>query len=78
MVRLENIRSSANAIACDYFPEDTDNRGYLEVNNLGKVVSLELSDSDKRQVYVSFAKRKLVELFNSGREIPTSSSVVWH
>lgn len=78
MVRLENIKSNGVTISCDYFPEDRSEKGFLEVNSSGEIVSIELSDYDKKQVYASFAKRKLVEIISSGKEIPSKSGVAWY
>ncbi len=80
MVRLTNILLENNQIECDYEPEHSQKLGHISVS----VDSQEISDyrfSDYeygKNLYLSAAYNKLLDLLNSKKPIPKEAYAIFY
>lgn len=80
MVKIKNIKISGDIISCDYYPENTNLRGYIAYN----VKTDEIEQYEPSQyyangrVYTSHVVWKLRELYKNEDEIPAEAYSVWY
>ena len=72
MIRLFNIIINDNQISCDYEPELSGKSGHLSVSLLTQEVSnYRFSDYEYgKNFYLSHAYAKILDLINTGNQIP--------
>lgn len=78
MVTLFNIKKSGKTISCNYYPEDSDKKGYVVLDIESQdVIEKELSQDDNSMSHLAHAARKLREIRNDD-DFPKEIKVVWY
>ncbi len=79
MVRLKNIKREGNIISADYYPESTNERGFVavDINTLEMVECIETSEDEVLGWYYHFTKVALIEMCNDEKP-PKERTVMWY
>ena len=79
MIKLKNIVIDGNIIKCDIFPEDSEQRGTLEVDIEQKSASYVLPDGYEWCInHIEHAKNNLIRAYNRNDPIPKQKIIMWH
>lgn len=80
MVKLFNIKKSDNLISCNYTPETSSLKGFVEVDAKTQEVSkVEYSEYEYgKKTYVAHVRSKLSELLSANKPIPKEIVVSWY
>ena len=79
MVKLKNIVINGNTAKCDIYPEDSKDKGTVEVNlETRDMISYTLPVGyEWCKNHIEHAKRSLIEISES-KEIPDVKTVAWY
>lgn len=78
MLTLQLIEKNDSKIIYDFFPEDRDQHGSIEVDpNNGSVSVIKNAENDELGNYARHAISKVIELYESG-DYPSSATVAWY
>lgn len=81
MVKLKNIKIDGNTVKCDIFPEDSRERGLLEVDiSENKIINYVLSTGyEWCENHLAHAKRFIIENFVDIRDVPMKDkTIMWY
>lgn len=80
MVKIFNIELHGKTIGCDYLPEDSTSKGHIEVNTeTEKIETVIYSEYEyAKKMYVSFASRKLIDVYKNGEPFPDQAISMWY
>lgn len=81
MVRLKNITRNEKIISCDYYPESSDQKGFIKVNLDTKEIIFHTESSfDKgfRPItYAKYAKMRLLDIADN-KPLPKETVAMWY
>lgn len=81
MVKLKNIKIDGNTVKCDIFPEDSEERGLLEVDiSENKIINYVLPTGyEWCENHLAHAKRYIVECFRDIQATPIpEKTIMWY
>mgnify|MGYP003587970168 CR=1 FL=1 len=78
MVGLRNIILTDNRLSCDYLPDCEDAGGHITIDattyEIIKIVAAQYESSNSA-MYISLARRRLIELLQSGEPLPERAAI---
>lgn len=79
MLHLRNIEKNDAQISANYFPEGSDEKGFVCVDNkTGKVIKIETTSFDEPLgAYAAHAAQALRKMVDSG-SLPSEKTVMWY
>ena len=78
MVGLRNIMLTDNRLSCDYLPDCVDAGGHITIDattyEIIEIVAAQYQCSNPA-MYISLARRRLIELLQSGEPLPERAGI---
>ncbi|MEG1981173.1 MAG: hypothetical protein RR073_01585 [Clostridia bacterium] len=79
MVTIKNIVRNGNIASCDFYPEDWETCGSIEVDlTSNEIINKVYPLNGCLERYPFYAKRELVRVVTSGKKIPEKSINMWY
>lgn len=77
MLKLKNIKIIGTDLFVDCYPEGSENEHFsLVINIISKKITK--NSLNRRNMYVMQALYKIIQLLNTGNELPKEASSVWY
>lgn len=80
VLKLKNIKLNGSIMSCDYYPEDTDYKGFIaydmEKDKMVDYVPSEYHCNEK--MYTGQTVAKLYNLYKNKNDIPNEAYSVWY
>lgn len=79
MVRLKNIEVDNNIAKCEYYPEEAEEFGTIEVDLTTKmVISVTYPKKQYSEAYPFYARCRLIDICISSEVIPNEVICMWY